>query len=97
MRSTRLAPKVPVEVAEVRFKDRPGMKRATVGTTLYLLPAESKRLRRLALEMDVWLHELLLRCADRLLAENGQRSDGALKSDLADGSVEATAKSVPAC
>lgn len=56
-----------------KVKDRPGIKGTTVGTTLYLLPGESKRLRRLALDLDVSLHELLMRGADRLLAENGQR------------------------
>lgn len=45
----------------------------TEGATVYLLPAESKRLRRLALELDMSLHELLLRGADRILAENGQQ------------------------
>ena len=61
------------EVTQAKVKDRPGIKGTTLGTTVYLLPAESKRLRRLALELDVSLHELLLRGADRLLAENGQR------------------------
>lgn len=54
-------------------KDRPGIKGATLGTTVYLVPAESKRVRRLALELDTYLHEQLLRGLDRLLAENGQR------------------------
>ena len=38
-----------------------GIKAATIGTTLYLLPAEHKRVRRFALDMDVpTVHELLL-------------------------------------
>lgn len=50
-----------------------GIKAATIGTTLYLLPAEHKRIRRLALDMDVpTVHELLLLGLDRLLAEQGE-------------------------
>jgi hypothetical protein len=49
-----------------------GIKAATVGTTLYLLPAEHKRVRRLALDLDVSVHELLLLGLDRLLAERGE-------------------------
>jgi hypothetical protein len=37
-----------------------GIKAATVGTTVYLLPGEHKRVRRLALDLDVSVHELLL-------------------------------------
>jgi hypothetical protein len=50
-----------------------GIKSATVGTTLYLLPREHKRVRRLALDLDVpSVHELLLLGLDRLLAERGE-------------------------
>jgi hypothetical protein len=50
-----------------------GIKRATIGTTVYLLPAEHKRVRRLALDLDVpSVHELLLMGLDRLLAERGE-------------------------
>jgi hypothetical protein len=50
-----------------------GIKAATIGTTVYLLPAEHKRVRRLALDLDVpSVHELLLLGLDRLLAERGQ-------------------------
>ncbi len=50
-----------------------GIKAATIGTTLYLLPAEHKRVRRLALDMDVpTVHELLLLGLDKLLAEQGE-------------------------
>ena len=49
-----------------------GIKAATVGTTVYLLPSEHKRVRRLALDLDVpSVHELLLLGLDRLLAERG--------------------------
>lgn len=50
-----------------------GIKAATVGTTLYLLPEEHKRVRRLALDLDVpSVHELLLLGLDRLFAEQAQ-------------------------
>ena len=68
----------PVTAAEVLppvAKDRVagGIKAATIGTTVYLLPAEHKRVRRLALDLDVAsVHELLLLGLDRLLAEGGQ-------------------------
>ena len=50
-----------------------GIKSATIGTTVYLLPREHKRVRRLALDMDVpSVHELLLMGLDRLLAERSE-------------------------
>ena len=50
-----------------------GIKSATIGTAVYLLPKEHKRVRRLALDMDVpSVHELLLIGLDRLLAERGE-------------------------
>ena len=49
-----------------------GLKASTVGTTLYLLPSESKRLRRLAIDLDLSLHELMLNGLDRVLAEHGE-------------------------
>lgn len=55
-----------------RDGDGGGLKASTVGTTLYLLPQESKRVRRLALDLDVSLHELMLTGLDRVLAEHGQ-------------------------
>ena len=55
-------------------RPRPGIKGATTSTSVYLLPGEAKRLKRLALDLDVTLQELLLRGADRLLAEAGQRA-----------------------
>jgi hypothetical protein len=49
-----------------------GIKASTIGTTVYLLPAEHKRIKQLALDMDVAsVHELLLLGLDRLLAEQG--------------------------
>lgn len=50
-----------------------GIKAATIGTTVYLLPSEHKRVRRLALDLDAAsVHELLLVGLDRLLAERGE-------------------------
>jgi hypothetical protein len=50
-----------------------GIKAATVGTTVYLLPGEHKRVKRLALDLDVpSVHELILMGLDRLLADRGQ-------------------------
>ena len=48
-----------------------GIKAATVGTTLYLLPAEHKRLKRLALDLDLSVHDLVLAGIDRFLEESG--------------------------
>jgi hypothetical protein len=49
-----------------------GIKAATVGTTVYLLPSEHKRVKRLALDLDVAsVHELLLLGLDKLFAEQG--------------------------
>jgi DNA (cytosine-5)-methyltransferase 1 len=52
---------------------RPGIKGATRATTLYLLPSELQRLRHLAIDLDVSIHDLMLRGLDRVLAEHGQR------------------------
>lgn len=50
-----------------------GIKAATIGTTVYLLPTEHKRVRRLALDLDIAsVHELLLLGLDRLLDERGE-------------------------
>lgn len=50
-----------------------GIKAATVGTTIYLLPREHRRVKRLALDLDVpSVHELVLMGLDRLLAERGE-------------------------
>ena len=62
----------PAKPSAAQGKGR-GIKASTVGTTVYLLPGEHKRVRRLALDMDVpSVHELLLLGLDRLLAERGE-------------------------
>jgi hypothetical protein len=51
-----------------------GIKAATIGTTVYLLPEQHKRVKRLALDLDVpSVHELILMGLDRLLEERGER------------------------
>jgi hypothetical protein len=65
-------PEAPAERSAAKRKGR-GIKASTVGTTVYLLPREHKRVRRLALDLDVpSVHELLLLGLDRLLAERGE-------------------------
>jgi hypothetical protein len=50
-----------------------GIKAATIGTTVYLLPSEHKRVKQLALDLDVAsVHELLMLGLDKLLAEQGR-------------------------
>jgi hypothetical protein len=52
---------------------RVGIKAATIGTTVYLLPSEHKRVKQLALDMDIAsVHELLLLGLDKLLAGQGR-------------------------
>lgn len=63
-----------LEAAALHVRPEPrGIKAATRATTLYLLPQELRRLRRLALDLDVSLHDLVLRGLDRVLADHGQR------------------------
>ena len=50
-----------------------GIKGATVASTIYLLPDELRRLRHLAIDLGVSVHELTLRGLDRVLAEAGER------------------------
>ncbi len=48
-----------------------GLKASTVGTTLYLLPEESRRLKHLAVDLGLSVHELLLTGIDKVLSEHG--------------------------
>lgn len=51
-----------------------GIKAATIGTTVYLLPVEHRRVKRLALDLNVpSVHELILLGLDRLLAEQREK------------------------
>lgn len=49
-----------------------GVKASTVATTLYLMPADHKRLRVLAIERSVSMQTLLLDAIDMLMADAGQ-------------------------
>ena len=53
-------------------RDGSGLKSSTVGTTLYLLPEESRRLRHLAVDLGSSLHDLMLTGLDKVLQEHGQ-------------------------
>lgn len=69
----RPAPVQAAPAAPERAAAAGGIKNATVGTTVYLLPAEHKRVKRLALDLDVpSVHELMLLGLDRIFAEQGQ-------------------------
>jgi hypothetical protein len=49
-----------------------GVKAATVATTLYLMPADHRRLRVLAIERNASMQTLLLDAIDMLMADAGQ-------------------------
>jgi hypothetical protein len=49
-----------------------GVKATTVATTLYLMPADHRRLRVLAIERNASMQTLLLDAIDMLMAEAGQ-------------------------
>lgn len=66
-------PAAPPIVHTPRARGDGGIKQVTQGTTVYLLPAEAKRVKRLALDLDVpSVHELILLGLDRLLADRGE-------------------------
>ena len=48
------------------------IKSSTVGTTLYLLPDESWRLKEVAIRLRTSVHELLLDALDSYLATHGE-------------------------
>ncbi len=49
-----------------------GVKASTVATTLYLMPADHRRLRVLAIERNASMQTLLLDALDLLMADVGQ-------------------------
>jgi len=49
---------------------KPDIKARAVSMTLYLMPGDHKRLRRLAIDKDAAVQTLLLNAIDRLFAEN---------------------------
>ena len=49
-----------------------GVKERATATTLYLMPADHRRLRKLAIDRDVSMQTLLLDAIDLLMAREGQ-------------------------
>jgi hypothetical protein len=49
-----------------------GLKERATATTLYLMPADHRRLRKLAIDRDVSMQTLLLDAIDLLMAREGQ-------------------------
>jgi hypothetical protein len=74
-------PPAPQPVAETKPAAEPeparpagkGIKQATVGTTVYLLPDEAFRIKRVALDLRISLHDLILDGLDAVLAKQGER------------------------
>jgi len=50
-----------------------GLKTSTVGTTVYLLPEESWRVKQLAIDLKITVHELMLRGLDRMLQDHNEK------------------------
>ena len=49
-----------------------GLKASTVGLSLYLLPQESRRVKHLAVDLGLPVHELVLLGLDKVMQEHGQ-------------------------
>ncbi len=49
-----------------------GLKERATATTLYLMPADHRRLRKLAIDRDVSMQTLILDAIDLLMAREGQ-------------------------
>jgi hypothetical protein len=49
-----------------------GLKERATATTLYLMPVDHRRLRKLAIDRDVSMQTLLLDAIDLLMAQEGQ-------------------------
>lgn len=56
--------------------DARGLKEKAVATTLYLLPDDHRRLRRMAIDRDVSFQTLMLDAIDLLLAREGEEPVG---------------------
>ncbi len=73
------APPAPARARVVRKRKpvvvngtQPGIKQATVGSTAYFLPDEAARIAKVAAEMGVSKHELIILALDRMLASRGE-------------------------
>jgi hypothetical protein len=65
-----------VDVKDARGSDvrrKSGLKGSTVGTTVYLLPDESWRVKQLAVDLKITVHELILRGLDHMLQTHNKR------------------------
>ena len=49
-----------------------GLKERATATTLYLMPADHRRLRKLAIDRDVSMQTLILDAIDLLMAQEGE-------------------------
>jgi hypothetical protein len=66
----------PLEVRDTRgseLRRKGGLKGSTVGTTVYLLPDESWRVKQLAVDLKITVHELILRGLDQMLQAHNKR------------------------
>jgi hypothetical protein len=64
---------VPIEtITPLGMRQTPDLKAKAIATTLYLLPDDHRRLRRLAADRDVAAQTLLLDAIDMLFAKDGQ-------------------------
>ncbi|MDQ2764127.1 MAG: hypothetical protein M3Y22_11795 [Pseudomonadota bacterium] len=70
----RAAPAAPAATPAMPEGDERPLKEKAVATTLYLLPADHKRLKKLAVDRDVSLQTVVLDALDLLLAGEGQAS-----------------------
>jgi hypothetical protein len=61
-----------VEPAPALSAGAGGLKERATATTLYLMPADHRRLRKLAIDRDVSMQTLLLDAIDLLMAREGQ-------------------------
>ena len=63
---------VPTEITPPGIRPTADLKAKAIATTLYLLPGDHRRLRRLAADREVAAQTLLLDAIDMLFAQDGQ-------------------------
>jgi hypothetical protein len=63
---------VPTEITPAGIRPTADLKAKAIATTLYLLPGDHRRLRRLAADREVAAQTLLLDAIDMLFAQDGQ-------------------------
>lgn len=62
--------------APEQAEDGRGLKEKAVATTLYLLPDDHRRLRRMAIDRNISFQSLMLNAIDLLLAREGEKPVG---------------------